>query len=120
MTSKASDTTVFGVAENSFLGTQAYVISDKVHGVTVTFRGTHDLANWLQDLDFSQQNLTWDGVPSSVTVHRGFLWAYNAIRPAISDYIRAACAVHAPGNCLVTVTGHSLGAAQAALCAGKL
>ena len=53
------------------------------------------------------------GIPADVYVHRGFLSSYSDIRSEILDYIGQA--ISACSWCDITVVGHSLGAAQAAL-----
>lgn len=53
------------------------------------------------------------GIPADVYVHRGFLSSYSDIRSEMLDYIGQA--ISACSWCDITVVGHSLGAAQAAL-----
>lgn len=76
---------------------------------TVSFRGTQDEGDWLKDFDAV-------GVPNFYgegTVHKGFQEVYTAIRPSLIELTGTSA-----GS--VVITGHSLGAALAVLCASDL
>lgn len=78
----------------------------------VTFRGSDSYTDWITNFLFYKQTIPYGNISSKIRVHAGFLKAYKAsdVRnrilgsiPETVNYIR--------------VTGHSLGAALATLCA---
>jgi len=99
--------------------TQAYV--GRTHGETtqnivVAFRGSTTLLNWVSNLDFPKT----DAYPkcNGCKVHEGFLLAWNSVRDPIIAEVKRLLAEEPKAQ--VFVTGHSLGAALAALCAVDL
>lgn len=100
--------------------TQAFILKYRHrHGshMILAFRGTESLfrkpADWLTDLDLALVTADWlpplvDGSPK---VHRGFLRAYESIRPGLIATFTEIEPDH------VHVTGHSLGGALAILAA---
>eukprot|EP01059_Diplonema_ambulator_P024991 TRINITY_DN4186_c0_g1_i1.p1 TRINITY_DN4186_c0_g1~~TRINITY_DN4186_c0_g1_i1.p1 ORF type:complete len:282 (+),score=94.30 TRINITY_DN4186_c0_g1_i1:57-902(+) len=110
---------VYGVTEN-FIGTggQAFVVRNNQSMIIVSFRGSHNIQNWLEDFNYLKTDLTWPGVPKGVEVHRGFLESYNALKPDLLKWVVQA-QQDCP-NCTLHVTGHSLGAAEATLCTTEL
>jgi predicted lipase len=100
--------------------TQAFILK-YLHrsgsNMLLAFRGTEGLfrkpADWLTNLDLALATVDWlpaqqDGQPM---VHRGFLRAYESIRPGLI------AAFEEIGPSRVYVTGHSLGGALAILAA---
>lgn len=96
--------------------------------IVVAFRGTHNLRNWLLDLDFdhcvpkfatkiieSRKSAASSAAP---TVHCGFLAGYTILREGVIDAIQDLLSRHARASLLVT--GHSLGGAMANLAAVEL
>ncbi|KDO25438.1 hypothetical protein SPRG_09380 [Saprolegnia parasitica CBS 223.65] len=79
--------------------------------IVIAFRGSMDTKNWLDNLSFLKTR-PWSDLPE-VYVHQGFYWVYKSIAKqlwaALSE-LRATYP-HAP----IIVTGHSLGAAVAAI-----
>jgi triacylglycerol lipase len=77
----------------------------------VSFRGTQDLADWLQDLDAVTEN--YAQLPGFGQVHAGFQDVYQLCRASIAANLAEACL----GCDQILITGHSLGAALAVLAA---
>lgn len=90
--------------------TQAIVRRDS-SGVIIAFRGTEatNLKDWLTDIRIAKVKL------HGVKVHKGFCRAYQDIRQKIFAELN-----DAPANTPIYITGHSLGAALATLCAFDL
>lgn len=80
--------------------------------LTIAFRGTDSKADWRSNFRFCRKAVPYGNAESPVRVHAGFLAAYkcDAVRGRLhrmmTDSVRR-----------VRVTGHSRGAALAALCA---
>ena len=80
--------------------------------LTITFRGTDSIRNWITDFDFWKRSIPYDNVSSKIRVHKGFLDAYKSfgvrdqILRSVTDRVRH-----------VKISGHSLGAALSVLCA---
>jgi triacylglycerol lipase len=77
----------------------------------VSFRGTQDLADWLQDLDAVPED--YAPIGGFGQVHDGFQDVYQLVRGSIAANLATACA----GCDQILVTGHSLGAALCVLAA---
>lgn len=77
----------------------------------VVFRGTGNMSEWKVDMD--AQQVPWADAPGSPPVHAGFQHLYRSIE---SELQRAL--VGAPST--LYITGHSLGAGLAILCASYL
>eukprot|EP01062_Namystynia_karyoxenos_P037986 TRINITY_DN2761_c0_g2_i1.p2 TRINITY_DN2761_c0_g2~~TRINITY_DN2761_c0_g2_i1.p2 ORF type:complete len:408 (+),score=126.19 TRINITY_DN2761_c0_g2_i1:104-1225(+) len=96
---------------------QAYVAyaAGPPERIVIAIRGTKglDIKNWVLNVKFFPISVEW--LPAEAQVHRGFLEAYESIRPAILQGLQKALAI-CP-SCPIRVTGHSLGGAQAAVCA---
>ena len=97
------------VVEDEKTDTECFVrIRDGL--VIVTFRGTDSKRNWINNFCFAKRSVPYDNTDTGIRVHEGFLRTYRSVRKKIHDLIPQ-------GACRVIVTGHSLGAALAVLCA---
>lgn len=78
----------------------------------ITFRGTDSPQNWKTDLTFWKQTIPYDNTDSKIRVHTGFINAYKGagVRDRILKEIT-------PEAHYIKISGHSLGAALAVLCA---
>jgi len=106
-------TNVFAI--NSGETNDAFVFGGKLNGeCTLVFRGTTDLAGWLQDLK-SATLVDLDGCSyqgQTCQVGDGFLSNYRSLEAFILGNLTSiGCGVSDP----LFVTGHSLGAAEAAI-----
>jgi len=87
--------------------TQCFVAATPA-AVLVAFRGTESLGDWIADLNLASINRPYG------TIHRGFHFAYQDIRPQVEQ------ALATLGNRQLLLTGHSLGAALATIAAVEL
>lgn len=78
--------------------------------IIIAFRGTSTTANWVSDMIASQKKFKY--IKESCLTHRGFTAVYSSARDGILSALeRLSSEKH------LFVTGHSLGAALATLCA---
>jgi len=99
--------------------TQGFVARDDTRKeIVVSFRGTSSVADALTDVDLLLSPLISPGLTETFQVHQGFLAAYNSIADSVLSAVKSQAAKF-PSYTLV-VTGHSLGAAIAALGAVSL
>lgn len=82
--------------------------------LTVAFRGTEFLHDWLDDFDFVPA--PYAPIPGRGTVHEGFQLVYYSIRACLRNLVQQ----NAPKCKDLLITGHSLGAALCALAAPDL
>ncbi|MFK0571634.1 lipase family protein [Endozoicomonas sp.] len=103
-----------GWTGRSFTKLQEYIVlRNESKKITLfTFRGTKptSLLTWLQDFDFTPHSVTLNG--KKLWLHSGFQRRFNAIADDIKTELLAT-----PDDHTVIVTGHSLGAAIAAIAA---
>ncbi|TYZ60198.1 hypothetical protein PybrP1_003520 [[Pythium] brassicae (nom. inval.)] len=100
--------------KDSFQGLVGYSAAD--NAVVVAFRGSMDVTNWIDNMTFIKKR-AYAAYPS-VKVHQGFYWVYRSVAAQLVPLVRELVAAY-PGA-RVLVTGHSLGAAVAAICTFEL
>lgn len=89
-----------------------YFMGKKDNTLLISFRGTDSLKDWKTDFKFWKKRIPYGNSQSKIRVHSGFIDAYqdecvrDQIHKVITDNISS-----------IYVTGHSLGAALATLCA---
>ncbi|OQS01413.1 lipase [Achlya hypogyna] len=94
------------VKEN-FQGIVGYSGTD----IVIAFRGSMDVKNWLDNLSFLKTR-PWAALPD-VYVHQGFYWVYESIAKQLLTAVRKLRESYPQAP--IVVTGHSLGAAVAAI-----
>nr|WP_310829188.1 lipase family protein [Paenibacillus typhae] len=78
--------------------------------IIIAFRGTSSTTNWISDIIASQKRFKY--IKEDCLTHRGFTDIYSSARSEIISVLAGL----PPGKILI-ITGHSLGAALATLCA---
>ena len=97
--------------------TQCFVgYADSLDQVIVSFRGSHSIQDWITNLNFPQTAAypSCDGCK----VHEGFFDSWLSVEEEAVAEVQRLLKLHPKAE--VFVTGHSLGAALAALCAAEL
>lgn len=112
--------TPFGDDEaNTTFGTQGFLATSN-DCIVIAFRGTEpsELQDILTDVDLRQT--PWEVVAGQppLSVHKGFLKAYESVQTGIAELLDAAMRENPDRS--IWLTGHSLGAALATLCTADL
>jgi hypothetical protein len=103
------------VIEGSWGGTQAFVGSTK-GSIVISFRGSSNIQNWIKNLEFAKHK----AYPkcNGCEVHSGFYGAWEEIQGRVVAEIERLLVLDP--KALIYITGHSLGAALAVLCAAEI
>ena len=102
------------VTSNFLGGMQSFVgYDEKENSIIVSFRGTSNVQNGIQDIT-ALQIAPYDEIPQ-VLVHKGFYQAYLSVKRDIWPSITSLQSVYS--NAKLLITGHSEGAALSSLCA---
>ncbi|KAB8274785.1 Alpha/Beta hydrolase protein [Aspergillus minisclerotigenes] len=114
----ASTQTLDEFNESSSYGNPAgYLAADETNKLLVlSFRGSADLANWVANLNFGLEDAS--DLCSGCEVHSGFWKAWSEIADTITSKVESALSDHSDYS--LVLTGHSYGAALAALAATAL
>jgi hypothetical protein len=108
---EVSDISLVGEYHSDTFGFVGY--SKKLNTIVVSFRGTRNIKNWIQDLKFAKPDYPFEGAPENVKVHLGFLEAWTYLKPQVVEAILHLVSKYPKSHLLIT--GHSLGGAIATL-----
>jgi predicted lipase len=114
---KCSECSKFTVkSQKSFFSSvaniQGYGFYDvKNNAVTISFRGSADIKNWIYNLNTVIVN--YPGC-SGCQVHQGFYSAYTGVAPLVRTMVSSLLSLYRGAK--LVITGHSLGGAMAVLC----
>ncbi|KAJ5901885.1 hypothetical protein N7495_002413 [Penicillium taxi] len=114
---EASTTTLYEFDESSTYGdvTGFLAVDTTNELIVLSFRGSRDISNWVANLDFVFSSST---LCDDCEVHSGFWKAWETVADNLTSYIDSASETY-PSYQLI-FTGHSYGAALAALGATSL
>ncbi|ARK30201.1 lipase family protein [Halalkalibacter krulwichiae] len=87
-------------------------ILESKKNIIIAFRGTESNSDWIIDAEVSQQTFPYTNMNDLPLVHAGFLTTYSSCREAITHSLK-----NVSRSKPIYVTGHSLGAALATICA---
>lgn len=105
---------VQGVYHNTTIDSQGYTGYDpSSNSIVVAFRGSSNIPNWLNDLDFIFTE--YPNPSCGCKVHQGFLGEWMSMAYNVLNDVQTLTNQY--GNIPVFVTGHSLGAAVSILAA---
>mmetsp|Transcript_16756 Transcript_16756/g.25039 ORF Transcript_16756/g.25039 Transcript_16756/m.25039 type:complete len:288 (+) Transcript_16756:108-971(+) len=104
-------------ASNSSEKTFAFVgYSDKEKHIIVSFRGSHNLKNFIEDIEYTKRDYPLFGNGSRV--HHGMFGAYQSLKNQVFPEVCKLKKIYPSYD--VVVTGHSLGAAMATFLSADL
>ncbi len=59
-------------ARCGYIGKINPIKDDPTNRIVIAFRGTEKLNEWLENLDYSQTDVSFNNIPDTVTIHKGF------------------------------------------------
>jgi len=98
----------FVIENNGARAIQGY--DSYTNSLFVAFRGSSNIQNWIDNIQISKISPYND---SSIQVEKGFYKAYNYLKPELIDNLSFLAKKY--NTNLLSITGHSLGAAEAIL-----
>lgn len=102
----------YEIIEDKTTDTECFVKKNG-NNILIIFRGTDSAVNWSNNFLFCKKTIPYGNSDSKIRVHNGFLKGYKSIRHKLYTRIPY-------DTCRIKITGHSLGAALAVLCAVDL
>ncbi|KAI8846322.1 Alpha/Beta hydrolase protein [Chytridium lagenaria] len=100
----------------SFVNCNRYVgYNTKLNTIIVSYRGSQNIQNWIQNLAFIRVDADVPNAPSGVSVHFGFQNTWNAVADDVTPAVTALLKKYPSAT--VSITGHSLGGAVATMSA---
>lgn len=115
-TNATADFHVFNVYNNESTGNAGFSgVDHEYEKIVISFRGTFNSANWIQDLDFWSMPYPHPACGELCAIHRGFYKAYASVRDQLVEDVLSLHAQYPTYS--LFITGHSLGGAIAVLCA---
>ncbi|PYH48555.1 lipase family protein [Aspergillus saccharolyticus JOP 1030-1] len=95
-----------------FGDTAGFVAVDSTNkAIVVSFRGSSDLSNWIANIDFDLVDAS--SICTGCEIHSGWWKAWETVASAITSKVEAAVTTYSDYD--LVFTGHSLGAALAAI-----
>ncbi|RAH46203.1 lipase family protein [Aspergillus brunneoviolaceus CBS 621.78] len=95
-----------------FGDTAGFVAVDSTNkAIVVSFRGSSDLSNWIANIDFGLTDAS--SICTGCEIHSGFWKAWETVASTIASKVEAAVTTYSDYD--LVFTGHSLGAALAAI-----
>lgn len=79
--------------------------------VVVAYRGSHNIDNWINDMNAIKINYQRSGSPADTQVHAGFYNVYSTMQSQTQAAVKTLLSAHPTAS--IVLTGHSLGAAVA-------
>ncbi|MBM3193815.1 MAG: lipase family protein [Chlamydiae bacterium] len=104
-----------------YIGRIKSLPNDPTNRIVIAFRGTEKAGEWLENVDYTQSEETFENLDHSVTIHTGFWDALNdkanyktpSLQDQLNNLIPKYLKKDVPNE--INITGHSLGAAIATL-----
>jgi predicted lipase len=108
-----TDVKTVRIAEDYLEGTLALIAYNQAqNAIVVAFRGSHNYANWMFDIDYFLE--PYKEGPPGAQVHTGFYDSYMSLQSQVIEHVSEMLAMY-PNAAEIHVTGHSLGGGMATL-----